>query len=1070
MDVVELREWAAWARGVLAASVRERVAVVMARGSPWRASDPRAVAEAEDALDRGVDVVEDVATAWFYRVAGLRLLAARGRTEISFAPDDADAALGAEAERRLLLARCRAWREVMPWVFEHEPGYVELLAPVGVLTPDGVWERLVVVLPESTCRDVGVFGWLHQFYGAGRKDAVFAGFRRSEKASAADIAAVTQLFTPEWIARYLVQNSVGRAWLAGHPESRLARRMELYVPPPEAREDVRAVSCPQELTVLDPACGAGHLLLYAFELLHEIYEEAGYATPDIPGLILTHNLHGLEIDARVAAVASFSLTVTAWDRRPEASPSVAPRVRVLSSVSFSPEEVAELTAHSPDPVAEADLLTAFDDAASLGSLIRIDGEVTRRVRERLATRELDDGVRARVMRVLEQAKWVCSRYAVVVTNPPYMRSRHMTPVMSAYLRERYPSAKADLYSAFVGRCREFVSEGGLVAMITMHSWMFTGTYAPLRRELLANARIVTLAHLGVGAFAQIKGQVVQTAAFVLEVGEGLAERPGVFVRVTEYEGDVAKREALRRAAAGAAPELCFVRAGSVFARIPGSPIAYWLEPEVVEAYRSSRVVGDVARTAKGMDTGDNARFLRRWFEVSWSSTSLSGAREAARWFPYNKGGGARRWYGLREQVIDWAEDGAEVKAAQANTSRRARVANERLFFTEGFTWSTVSPGAFGARYTPGDAIFDNGGSTLFAEKETLWALGGLLNTRLSARLLEFLAPTINTQPGDVARLPVPETLPEIGAQVRECVAIAKADWDCYETSMDFQGSPLLSHEGSLAERVRAHLMDVEAWRARMRVLECEIEEAVSAAFDVPAPTQTGREPTLSSPDKKSVAADLVSFGVGCILGRYSLDVPGLVLADQGASVRDYLERVPDPSFAPAASAAVPLTAGLRGGNDLITRFEEFLAVAFGREQVAENLEFLASCLKVARVEDWFLGPAGGSRFYADHVRRYRNRPIYWLFSSGSGSFNALVPMHRYGPDTVAQVGGQLAQYRKAVQATHDPRLRGALTEIEAYRDEVLSPLRADPPIVDLHDGVRANYPKFGAALRKVTAL
>ena len=1064
MDAVGLREWAVWAREVLVASVRERVSAVTALGSSWRASDSGAVAQVEGALERGEDVVEDVAAAWFHRVVGLRLLAARGRAEI------ACAGRGEQAERELLLARCRAWREVMPWVFEREPGYVELLAPVGVLTPGGVMDRLVAVLPESACRDVGAFGWLHQFYGVGRKDAVFAGFRRNGKASAADIAAATQLFTPEWIARYLVQNSVGRRWLQGRPESRLTQHMELYVAAPEPEGQLRAVSSPRELTVLDPACGAGHLLLYAFELLHEIYEEAGYSASDIPELILTHNLHGLEIDARVAAVASFSLTLAAWDRSPEASPPVAPRIRVLTSVSLSRGEVAEVTAHSPAPAAETELLTAFQDAASLGSLIRVEEEVLRQARKRWASQEVAEGVRTRVARVCEQAGWVAARYSVVVSNPPYMRSRHMPEEMSAYLRERYPSAKADVYSAFIVRCREFVAEGGLVAMITMHSWMFTGTYAALRRGLLADARIVTLAHLGAGAFAQIKGQVVQTVAFILEVGAGLTQRPGVFVRATECAGEIAKREAVRRAAAGVAPERCFVRAGSVFAQIPGSPIAYWLEPEVVQAYRSSRLLGEVARTAKGMDTGDNARFLRRWFEVSWSTTSLSGQREATRWVPYNKGGGSRRWYGLREHVIDWAEDGAEVKAAQANTSRRARVANERLFFTEGFTWSTVSPGAFGARYTPDDAIFDNGGSTLFAEDETLWALGGVLNTRLSARLLEFLAPTINTQPGDVARLPVPETLPEIGAQVRECVAIAKADWDSYETSMDFQASPLLSYEGSLAQRVTAHLADVKARRARMRVLEEEIEEAVSTAFGVPAPAQTGREPTLSTPNEASVAADVVSYGVGCVLGRYSVDVPGLVLADQGSSGRDYLRRVPAPSLVPAEAAVVPLWAGMRHQGDLVTRFEEFVAVAFGRDQVAENLEFLASCLGVTRVEDWFLGPAGGCRFYADHVRRYRNRPIYWLFSSESGSFNALMAMHRYGPDTLAQVDGQLAQYREAAQDSPDPRLRGVSAEIEAYRDEVLSPLLGDPPTVDLNDGVQANYPTFGAALRKVTSL
>lgn len=449
---------------------------------------------------------------------------------------------------------------------------------------------------------------------------------------------------------------------------------------------------------------------------------------------------------------------------------------------------------------------------------------------------------------------------------------------------------------------------------------------------------------------------------------------------------------------------------------------------------------------------------------------------ASKWVPYNKGGGARRWYGLREYLINWESQGAEVKAAQSNSTKRSRVSNEELFFTEGFTWSTVSPGAFGARYTPADSVFDNGGSTLFAN-HGLMALGGLLNTQLASGLLAFLAPTINTQPGDVQRLPVPATLPDVGTEVRECIQIARDDWDSREESMDFVTNPLLRHEGTLAERVRGFLRYVSDQQGRMVELETKIERDVRAAFGLTADEVAPRSPTLWKQDNASVVLDLVSFAVGCMFGRYSLDEPGLILADQGASLQDYLRKVPSPTFLPDADNVIPIVGGDWFEDDIVERFRQFLRAAFGEQHFEENLRFVTESLGVKNLRDYFV-----KSFYKDHVQRYKKRPIYWLFSSPKGSFNALIYMHRYTPSTVSTVLNEyLREFQAKIKASLDhaersnnakeaDRLRKILLELDEYEHDALYPLASQNIVIDLDDGVKVNYPKFGTALKKIVGL
>ena len=1128
METAPLKNFATWARKELIREVTARIAAVLAPGSSERVEQAKAVAALEKAVtaaggaDKGRAAVADkVAYTWFNRIVALRFMDANGYTGIGVVSPQAGVEVGqpeilAEAKRGvidteivcdaivktvaalldgtrasgdpqgeayalLLEAYCNYWHKAMPFMFEREGDFTELLVPANLLADDSVFNRSVKVLTEEVCQDVEVIGWLYQFYISERKDEVFAGFKKNKKAGADEIPAATQLFTPHWIVRYLVENSLGRLWMLNRPNSRLVDQMDYYIAPVDEEADFLRITKPEELKVMDPACGSGHMLTYAFDLLHAIYEEEGYGPAEIPGLILTHNLYGTEIDPRSGALAAFALTMKA--RRMQRSffnRQVDPNICVIEPISFSPNELDFLVTKNGDKHAEEAFWNQFAQAHIIGALIQPDPDLTIRLARHLAT--LDDGgdmLRAETLqwadRLSTQAQYLAGEYAVAIANPPYMSTRNMSSELAEYLRTNYPLSKHDLFAAFIDRCRALARDRGHVAMVTMHSWMFTGSYVGLRTSILSDSAIAGLAHLGSGAFGSISGEVVQTVAFQLVKGV-TPSHPGVFVRLADLPGETTKMAALRRAAQDPFAELRWSTSAAAFRDIPGTPIAYWLTDDQLAAYQSGVLLSDVARATKGIDTGENARFLRRWSEVAASRSSMRQPPTASKWVPYNKGGGARRWYGLREYLINWESQGAEVKAAQSNSTKRSRVSNEELFFTEGFTWSTVSPGAFGARYTPADSVFDSGGSTLFAN-HGLMALGGMLNTQLASGLLAFLAPTINTQPGDVQRLPVPATLPDIGTEVRECIQIARDDWDSREESMDFVTNPLLRHEGTLAERVRGFLRYLSDQQGRMVELETKIERDVRAAFGLTADEVAPRSPTLWKQNNASVVLDLVSFAVGCMFGRYSLDEPGLILSDQGATLQDYLRKVPSPTFLPDADNVIPIVGGDWFEDDIVERFRQFLRAAFGEQHFEENLRFVTESLGVKNLRDYFV-----KSFYKDHVQRYKKRPIYWLFSSPKGSFNALIYMHRYTPSTAstvlneylwefqAKLKASLEHAERTNNAKEADRLRKILLELDEYEHDVLYPLASQNIAIDLDDGVKTNYPKLGTALKKIPGL
>jgi hypothetical protein len=1171
METAALKSFATWSRTALINEVTGRIAVVLAPASPERIEQTRAVAALEDAVkdagggDAGrASVADRVAYTWFNRIIALRFMDANGYTGIGVVSPQAGIEMGqpeiladakagtfdsevvspkvretvsalldgtrqsvdpqGEAYALLLTEYCRRWHRAMPFMFERQGDFTELLIPANLLADDSVLNRAATVMTKDVCNDVEVIGWLYQFYIAERKDEVFAGFKKGKKAGTAEIPAATQLFTPHWIVKYLVQNSLGRLWMLNRPNSRLVDQLEYYIAPVDEEPDFLKITGPEDLTVMDPACGSGHMLTYAFDLLYAIYEEEGYAPSEIPGLILSMNLFGTEIDPRAGALAAFALTMKARHRqRAFFNKQIEPNICVLEPIQFSPPELDFLLTDGGDREEEIAFWNQFEQAQVFGSLVQPDPDVNARLRDHAA--ELDDrgdlltaGAIESANRVATQAGYLTSRYAVVVANPPYMGGKNMNALLATFAKERFAESKSDLFAMFIERNVLLSRPHGYTAMITMQAWAFLSSYEKLRSTLLSRASLTTFAHLGTDAFDAIGGAVVSTAAFILEVG-GDHERPSIFLRLVDGGNESEKREALLASAKNAGHVLrCSVSTASLDT-IPGRPLAYWITDQALSTIAELPTLSEVAQPRQGLATSNNGRFLKQWWEVAVDRIGFdipdrkSAKDSRKRWFPCQKGGSFRRWYGNNSIVVDWENDGAAMieLATELYRSPTRTIKNMQFYFREGATWSTISANSFAIRYSPPGFISETKGAICFADDpDVLRLLIAYGNSSTADYFLALSSPTLDFHEGPVGRLPfAPSPDPSTIARSQRCVEIAREDWDSYEESWDFQSQPLIQADrGSSGELRKAY----ENLRTQHRsvideliTLEYENNQhfATSYRLNDTVPVDVGVEDvTLTcntdfrfsgSPDPKdgvmqaAVILDLISYAVGCILGRYSLDEPGLILADQCATLQDYFAKVPTPTFTPDADNVIPVVDGDWFDDDIVARFRQFLRVAFGEEHFEENLRFVADSLGVKDIRDYFV-----KSFYKDHVQRYKKRPIYWLFSSPKGSFNALIYMHRYTPSTVSTVLNEyLREYKAKLKASLEhqerqagdgtprqqaaaqkeaDRLRKVLLELDEYEHDVLYPLASRQIEIDLDDGVKANYPKFGAALKKIPGL
>ncbi len=953
-----------------------------------------------------------------------------------------------ELYRYILLTQCNALNELLPEMFERMGAYTEMLLPNNILKPDSVIGRLVNDIPEEDFRDaVQVIGWMYQYYNTEPKQEVFDGLKKNIKITKEKIPAATQLFTPDWIVRYMVENSLGRLWLESHPNSKLRERWKYYLDEaeqtPEVTERLRvlraetALKSPEDIMVIDPCMGSGHILVYAFDVLMQIYISEGYSERDAAKLILEKNLYGLEIDRRAYQLSYFSLMMKArqYNRR-------------ILTLGVRPQ------VYEP---------TGYADGMEYGSLINVDKlePMPQTPKEKQMT--MFDDNREANLNIWNFRRLLVQKYDVVVTNPPYMGSSGMSAKLSDYVKSNYPDSKNDLFAVFIEKCADLVKPVGYQAMITQHSWMFLSSYEKLRIKLLQR-NLMNMAHLGARAFEEISGEVVQTTAFVIHARK-TAGYLGTYARLVDL-GNQDEKEA-----AFLSGENRYNTATENFKKIPGSPVAYWVGESLSGIYEQGKPINDYAIVFEGLKTRDNERFLRYWFEVCTS-----------KWKPNAKGGTFRRWYGNNEYVVNWGTNGDEVRAFKASSG-----ANFAHFFEPAITYSALTSYKFSGRFID-HSIFGGGGGGITNSKITEYLLA-FVNSVVFHYLMNILSQTLNFEVGQIGKQPVilsEEHRPKIESITCSNISLSRNDWDAFETSWDFKRHPLICGEKTVAaafakwEREAAERFDT------LKANEEELNRIFIDIYglqDELTPEVEDKDVTVRRADLGREIRSLISYAVGCMFGRYSLDAEGLAYAGGEWDLGKYR------SFIPDKDNIIPISDDEYFDDDMMGRFVEFVKTVYGADTLEENLKFIADALGGKGtprevIRNYFLND-----FYKDHLKIYQKRPIYWQFDSGKkNGFKALIYMHRYSRDLLAKlrtdyVHEQQERYRTQLShiasalntATGAERARllkqqSKLTEqaleIGAYEEKVHH--LADQNItIDLDDGVKKNYEIFADVLAKI---
>ncbi|MFW2067796.1 BREX-1 system adenine-specific DNA-methyltransferase PglX [Acinetobacter johnsonii] len=1023
-----------------------------------------------------------------------------------------------ELYRELLLAQCHALNQVMPLLFEQVSDESELLLPDNLTKTDSLIRDLVSSIPEEDWADVQIIGWLYQFYISEKKDQVIGKVVKSE-----DIPAATQLFTPNWIVKYLVQNSVGRLWMMAQPESTLASEWEYYIQPAEQTDEVNAqlkqlidvrisedgdTLNPESITVLDPACGSGHILVEAYDCLKAIYLERGYRSRDIPRLILENNLYGIDIDTRAAQLASFALLMKARedDRRLFSNP---PKLNIIALQDSQPERLDALSQDLANTgIAQADLkelLELFEHASTFGSLIQVPPTFAKKLPDletKLNTALESGDIFAQqsaqeLLPLVQQAKLLAKQYDAVIANPPYMGGKGMNPALKDFAKKKFPDSKSDLFAMFIERGFNWCKDRGFNSMVTMQSWMFLSSYEAMREKLLQDRTIQTMAHLGARAFPEISGEVVQATAFVMQ-GTHLNGFKPVFFRLVDTEQNQKENElkaGLNRFDSTIQDD---------FKKIPGSPIAYWLTETDRKVFTESVELKDISSIKQGLATCNNNLFLRAWQEVSilkvgFGNTDLEQAYcSAKKWFPYNKGGGFRKWYGNNEFLVNWEDNGLAIHdySNLPLDYSGAPVRAKNFYFREGITYGLISSYGFSARRVYGGFIFDVGGSMIFPRLD-ITKLQAFLCSKLVERFLQVLNPTLNYQVGDIQKLPILEKAFEsVNSNFQKPIDIAKIDWDSYETSWDFTQNPIIrTGQPNLEQAFNTWQQQNADAVAEMKRLEEENNKLFIDAYglqDELTPDVPDEQITLTRADREKDSQRLVSYALGCMMGRYSLDEPGLIYAHAGNQDFDASRYQ---TFPADADGIIPLTEMHWFEDDATHRIQEFLTAVWGKDTLDANMQWLAESLdkKASETAEDTIRRYLASKFYKDHMQTYKKRPIYWLFSSGKqGAFQALVYLHRYNESTLARMRteyvmpliSKMAAYANSLETAKESsdsaaeikRIEKKLQDLHKQQAELSSfeeKLRhyADQRItLDLDDGVKVNYGKFGDLLAEVKAI
>lgn len=1030
----------------------------------------------------------------------------------------------------MLIKQCNSLNSILPFLFEPVEDYTEILFPDNLLK-EGTFLRAMVNtdnITEDDWQDVEIIGWLYQYYIAEKKDQVFADLKKNIKITPENIPAATQLFTPHWIVRYLVENSLGRLWMLNHPESKLIEQMDYYIKPEQQEQEngdipgtgvspFLIINSPEEIKICDPACGSGHMLLYAFDLLYAIYEESGYQPSEIPAKILANNLYGIEIDERAGEMAAFALTMKARSKyRRFFRKLVQPNICILRNIHFEIEELSNYMDEVGHDLFTANLkstLTQFEEADNFGSLIRpwvTDVKDTFKLLEvkNLSANLFLNVAHQKVLQSLKQADYLSPKYHVVIANPPYMGGKGMNGRLKAFAEDKYPDSKSDLFAMFMERNLDMVVNKGLIAMITMQSWMFLSSFEKLREKLLTNDTMLSMAHLGARAFDSIGGEVVSTTAFVIEK-EKHNEYKGAYLRLVDGNCEMEKEEVLKQKRMSP----CYASSKDL-KKIPSSPIAYWVSERFREVFCEANPFEAMAEVKHGLSTGNNDAVVRVWHEVSYTDIGLNiNDRDEAlksdyKWFPYNKGGNFRKWFGNHEYVLRYDLYGNDLMASFSGH----RHDGKSHYFKEGITWTFISSSGFAARYTPKGFIFDVSGSSLFVEYPKI--VVAFLCSILCFDILEVLNPTLNFQVGNIKSLPFLDT--EIGKKINRIDTIAewviqhtKLDWDEYETSWNFTTLPLLHMDLQITTFKQNYNHLRTQWRKitiEMQLLEEENNRIFIEAYglqdeltpDVPLSEITltcnpyyryGSDKTEEELEARlllDTIKEFISYAVGCMFGRYSLDKEGLIFAGGNFDPAQYK------TFPADQDNVIPVLADDYFKDDIVSRFVDFVRITFGEDKLDENLDFIADTLgrkanETSRdsIRRYFVND-----FYKDHVQTYKKRPIYWMFTSGKEkAFNCLVYLHRYQPDTIATIRTDYLhrlqealevekslQQRIVSEQTGSSAARGAAKRLTKLDKQLLELKKYDELVhhyadmrirLDLDDGVKVNYAKMAELLVKI---
>ena len=1026
-----------------------------------------------------------------------------------------------ELYRMLLVAQCNALNAAMPFLFERIDDDTELLLPDNLLRTDSVIAKLVQEIPEVDWAEIEIIGWLYQFYISEKKDQVIGKVVQSE-----DIPAATQLFTPNWIVQYLVQNSVGRLWLMANPASTLASQWPYYIQPAEQTPEVQAQLDaliqtridedgsslnPETITVLDPACGSGHILVVAYDLLKTIYLERGYQPRSIPRLILEKNLFGLDIDDRAAQMAGFALLMKARadDRRLFGDP---PKLNVLSLQESKGLDAAALAqALNSTKTVRTELvelqqlcwlIDTFEHAKTFGSLMQIDRQHPSKLRKLLSiVQQLSQAgdlyaqaAAQDVLPLVQQAMVLGMEFDAVVANPPYMGIKGMNPMLSAWVKDQYPDSKADLFAMFMERNVDLARPGGLVAMITMHSWMFLSTYSALRQKLFDKNELLQMFHTGPGLFPDLGAFNVLTTNFVILKTAISPKIETCFIKANDTPNIDEKIDSMRSIKSHHFISILDLKA------VPDFPLVYWFSSSALSNFSRLNLLANVCPAKGGLTSGNNSTFVRCWFEVNYSALGLNmddahhAQISAKKWFPYNKGGKYRKWYGNNDVVINWENGGDQVV-----NSGRAVIRNSDYYFREGIVYSSFGFENFGVRYKSPGFIFDVSGSSIFP-REDLEVVLAFLCSSVAFYYLRALAPTVNFQVGDLGRLPLPtiegDARLDIIRVAKENINLCKIDWDSVESSWDFQGSPLINFkDGNLRNTCKDYLEMSCSQRDLLRENEQLINQIMIASYKVEKevePDVNDRDLSIKPKDLSVLVEELISHAIGCMMGRYSLDEPGLIYAHAGNVGFDASRYA---TFPADADGIVPLTDELWFSDDAASRVREFLLTVWGADTLEENMAWLAESLgnKANETPDETIRRYLTDKFFKHHLQTYKKRPIYWLFSSGKqGAFQALVYLHRYTESTLARLRAEyvvpltskmrsrLEMLQKDLASASSTAARNKLAkEMEKLKKKHAELLAYDEQLrhyadmriaLDLDDGVKVNYGKFGDLLESVKAV